>query len=169
MLPPIVLFDLDDTILGYTPAGDEAWQALCSTYGPKLGVGADALLTAVDAARNWYWDDDARHAHGRMNLQNARREIVATAFERLGNDDLNTAHVLADAFTELREELVRPFDGALETLDTLAGGKHRLGVLTNGETHRQQKKLDRFDLARYFGVVLIEALASGRPVIATRS
>jgi putative hydrolase of the HAD superfamily len=122
------------------------------------------LLAAIDRARGWYWSDPQRHRQGRMNMQSARRAIVRLAFEKLGLEKTEIADELADAFTQQREELVRPFPGAVETLQALRERGVRMGLITNGMAQFQRRKIERFGLAPFFELIQIESeFGEGKP------
>ncbi|HVN85701.1 MAG TPA: HAD family hydrolase [Candidatus Binatia bacterium] len=163
-LPPVMLLDLDDTILRFSAAGDECWRALCAEFAPGLGLTVQTLHDAIGRSARAYWADPERHRIGRLDLVAARRLIVRDAFTTLGCAADAEAVALADRFTFDREERVRPFDGAIETLQALRDHGTRLGLLTNGNGKFQRRKIDRFDLARLFDVILIEGeLGFGKP------
>jgi putative hydrolase of the HAD superfamily len=164
-LPPCLLFDLDDTLLVFSTAGDRCWESLCRRFAPRLlGVSSEALLAAINEVRTWYWSDLTRHRLGRMDMLNARREIVRMAFERLGQNDPLTAIELADAFTTEREGLVQPYPGATEMLVALQGRGIRMALITNGLASLQRPKLQRFNLERFFDPILIESeFGIGKP------
>jgi putative hydrolase of the HAD superfamily len=164
-LPRAVLLDLDDTILRYSAAADESWSQLCTAMAPRLrACQAADLLTAVKRSAAWYWSDAERHRVGRLDLRASRRRIVREALVSLGIQADHLAEELADQFTVLREELVRPFEGALETLQALRERQVGLGLLTNGSAEFQRKKIERFGLGRFFGVIVIEGeFGIGKP------
>ncbi|HUI27661.1 MAG TPA: HAD family hydrolase [Candidatus Kryptonia bacterium] len=163
-LPGVVLLDLDDTIVRFSAAGDECWDVLCSQFAPRLGVRTPDLRAAVDRSAQAYWSDAERHRVGRLDLRATRRVIVRTALGDLGVADDEIAQELADRFTVEREERVRPFPGAVETLRHLRDHGQRLGLLTNGSSEFQRRKIERFDLGRFFDVILIEGdLGFGKP------
>jgi putative hydrolase of the HAD superfamily len=165
LLPRFLLLDLDDTILDYTATGDACWESLCTSFAPRIGnIQPDELLSAIDRSRAWYWDDPERHRLGRMDLQNARRQVVHHAFEQLQIDNPPIAEELADTFTTTREELVRPFPGAVEALQAFQSQDIRMGLLTNGIANSQRSKIYRFHLEQYFDVILIESeFGVGKP------
>jgi putative hydrolase of the HAD superfamily len=163
-LPPVILLDLDDTILNFTAVGNECLEELCAAYAPRAGVSREALWGTVQNVRDWYWSDPDRHRRGRMDLQAARRELIGLVFERLRINDQTLANELADTFTVRREELVRPFPGAIEALNIFRKSGARLGLLTNGASRFQRAKIDRFGLARFFDLILIEGeFGVGKP------
>jgi putative hydrolase of the HAD superfamily len=164
-LPPVILLDLDDTILRYSAVADECWEHVCAHFAARLGnVSKDDLMAAITRYASWYWSDRERHRTGRLDMQRARRDVVRAAFAQLHLEGLSVADELADRFTTLREEWVRPFDGAREALAAFRDRGARLGLLTNGSAEFQRRKIERFDLARFFEVILIEGeLGFGKP------
>jgi putative hydrolase of the HAD superfamily len=93
----------------------------------------------------------------------ARRLIACSALSAHGIE-LDLCHRIADEMTDRKEDLVRPFDGALDVLHALRRRGHRLGLLTNGSAAFQRRKLLRFELAPLFEIVLIEGeLGFGKP------
>jgi putative hydrolase of the HAD superfamily len=155
-LPPVVLLDLDDTILNYTSVGDPCFQNLCAEFAPQVGVTPEELWASVQRSRDWYWSDLERHRAGRLDLKKARRVLVSLAFEQLGIDNQVVANELADSFTVRREELVHPYPGAIDVLQALRDRGARLGLLTNGTGRFQRAKISRFNLEHYFDLILIE-------------
>ena len=164
-LPPFLLFDLDDTILNFDGVSDLCWQQLCETVAPQLGgVTAGGLMSAIQSARAWFWSDPARHRRGRLDLLTARRELVAWAFDRLGVCEPALSQAMADAYTEQREELVYPFAGAIESLRRFQDQGIRMGLVTNVMAASQRKKIERFRLAEFFQIILIEGeFGVGKP------
>jgi putative hydrolase of the HAD superfamily len=164
-LPSAMLLDLDDTILASSDVADECWKALCLRYAPELpGVSAEKLYASISQWRHWFWSDAERHRVGRNDLQSARRQIVRMAFEDEGIDAPHIAQDLADAYTIEREKNVRPFPGAIETLQTLHERGIPIVLVTNGSSAFQRAKIDRFNLAKYFRAILIEGeFGVGKP------
>jgi len=97
MLPEAILFDLDDTILTFDAVAEEAWQDACRCCA-KRGEGIDPrrLYEAIGQARQWYWSDAERNRQGRLNLDEARRQVVLNALRRLGVADESLAAVAAE-------------------------------------------------------------------------
>ena len=163
-LPSVVLLDLDDTILRFSTAGDETWRDLCRAFAPGLGVSIEDLRDAIERSAREYWSDPARHRIGRLDLMRTRRHIVGGAFRELQLDAIGIAAELADRFTIEREDRVCPFPSSIETLQRLRDGGRRLGLLTNGSSEFQRRKIERFKLDRFFEVILIEGeIGFGKP------
>jgi putative hydrolase of the HAD superfamily len=123
------------------------------------------LLAAVDKARDWYWADAARHKSGRADLRGASARIVEMAFEACGcTAPEGLARRIGDAYRDGREAAIAPFPGAIETLEELQKRNIPLALITNGDAVVQRTKVERFELAGYFGHILIEGeFGFGKP------
>jgi putative hydrolase of the HAD superfamily len=163
--PRALILDLDDTILAHSDGAAECWDRACAEFTSLTG-GADParLRAAIDAYRDWFWSDSERHRRGRLDLDAAREEIVAGALRWLGTVSPAAARAIARRYSELREEGIRPFPGAVEALQELRQRDLRLALLTNGDGAAQRRKIDRFGLAEQFDCVLIEGeVGWGKP------
>ncbi len=156
-IPKYLVLDLDDTILDYTAPAVKVWLRLYDEFARRMNIPVERLQRAVDESRRWYWSDPERFREGRLDLKRARRIFLRDAFGKLGRTDLETADELADAFSREREIVVRPFEGAVEALETFQAGGSRMALLTNGESSLQRAKIERFRLARFFDAILIES------------
>lgn len=161
-LPEVLLFDLDDTILRFTAGQPNCWQLALERHVPERADHA-ALLDAIGVEGSDFWAPAGRAFWGRQNMHAARR-LIACAALAVHGVSVELCRLIADEMTERKEALVRPFDGAIEVLGELRQRGHRLGLLTNGSSEFQRKKLARFALEPLFDVVLIEGeLGYGKP------
>jgi len=163
-LPAAILLDLDDTILAYGGA-EECWRTVCSMFVSQVGVSSvEELLATINGVREWYWSDLERHRQGRLVMQETRRKIVSMAFSNLGIDCPDVARDLADTYAAVREGGVKPFPGAIDTIQHFRNRGVRLGLVTNGGSEMQRGKLERFGLESYFDCILIEGeFGVGKP------
>lgn len=160
-LPPVVLLDLDDTILRFSAGQPDAWALVLAERfsAPQL----DELLNAIALASDEFWSDPARAFWGRMNLRQAREQVALAALSQHGVAE-DVARAIGAKMTDAKHAQMRPFDGAFETLQALRAAGHRLGLLTNGCSTFQRAKLSRFQLEQFFELVLIEGeLGFGKP------
>jgi len=159
-----LLFDLDDTLLTYDGVSSEAWKDACEKYR-VANHDSRQIHETINKISEWFWSDAERHRNGRLDIKNARRQVVSMAFDELNIVDCEeTAINLADHFSELREKLMQPFPQAIETLEHLKKKHFPMGLITNGSEDVQKAKIIRFNLARFFDVILIEgAFGKGKP------
>lgn len=154
-LPRAILFDLDDTLIHAYARPEAAWLAVAEELADAIVplVAAEAAA-AISSHAQRFWADPERHRLWRQRIGAARREIVTGA---LGSAiSTEAAHRLADRFSVWREEGMRLFEGAHETLDALKSLGVRLALVTNGAVESQRPKVERFDLARRFDHIQIE-------------
>jgi putative hydrolase of the HAD superfamily len=163
--PRAILIDLDDTILSLNASVDLCWRTVCNRYATETtGLEAGKLLAAIDKTRGWYWSDPGRHRSGRLKLHSARREVVNLAFKSLDINDSAAADSLADDYGAEMEKCILPFPGAADTLEHFKKNNVLLALLTNGASEIQRKKIDRFNLAPAFDIILVEEeMGFGKP------
>lgn len=164
-LPKAILLDLDDTILDDSGSAKGCWRAACLAHDSELGtIEPAALLEAIERNRTWFWGDPVRHREGRLDMDAARREIVRMSLTDLGGDASSLAGRIAEAYGSRRDRAIQPLDDAIETVRWFREHGCRLALLTNGNGAAQRSKIDRFRLAEFFDVILIEGeLGFGKP------
>ena len=165
MLPKGILFDLDDTIISFADSGIASWRQICEMYYEECSFSnSDELFQLIRSTSDWYWSDKKRARKGRNDLHTSRKEVVRLALESVGITALDLVHRISDAHSETREKLIHFFPGAKETLEYLVAHDVSLALMTNGPAEYQRNKVKRFDLERYFDVVLIEGeIGYGKP------
>ncbi|MYB50552.1 MAG: hypothetical protein F4X72_15015 [Dehalococcoidia bacterium] len=83
-LPKALLVDLDDTILDSDSHADEVWLEVCREFAGRLEVVTpEELHCAVMDSRDWLWSDLERAPKGRLDLSQARRDILTRSLARL--------------------------------------------------------------------------------------
>lgn len=162
MTDRVLCFDLDDTILRFSAGQPDFWV---SALAQELDAGHDAaaLRRAIDPVSDTFWSDPLRAFHGRLHMHEARREIALAALAPLGVARECCLRI-ADHVTDQKEEHVRPFEGAIETLRVLREQRYRLALITNGSSAFQRRKIERFELGGLFELILVEGeLGFGKP------
>ena len=164
-MPDAIFFDMDATLIFWSTPAETVWESLARRYAVEAnGVEPGALLGVINRTRDWYWGDLERHRTGRLDLYQARREIVRLALTGLNIVNPELADKIADEFTLLREkdEAVAPEDIAV--LKHLGERGLRLALITNGGADVQRAKIKKFGLAPYFDNILIEGeFGCGKP------
>lgn len=162
-MPKGIMVDLDDTILANEVYKAQCWRTVASEYSDQLKNTA-RFIAKVEKASEWFWSDPLRHKQWRQDLRGARRRIVLMALKGVGNPDPQLAYSISESFSDLRDKEMRPFPGALETLQFLRESDIRLALVTNGSSESQRAKIDRFGLERYFEFIYIEGeQGAGKP------
>ena len=163
--PTAILVDLDDTIIESTGARDRAWESVSDHFGARVeGLTPESLLSAVGEYRKWYWSDPVRHREGRVEPRMALREQVEGTLRGLGFGAGALTDQIVDMFMETYEKELKPFPGATDTLEELGRRDIPLALVTNGGSDYQRRKIDRFELAQFFGYILVEQeFGAGKP------
>ena len=165
--PLALLVDLDDTIVSDSDRAGINWAAAVEAAVAVVPFPAEAVLAAIEIERDWYWSDPERHRVGRSDLIGARRSIVTAALRRaaIPETDLPTAIAAIMAAYGARTEADRgPFPGALDALRTFRELGIKLALVTNGAAEVQRAKIERFELAPLFDVIVVEGeFGLGKP------
>jgi len=163
--PRAVLLDMDDTLISDAIYAEECWQPVCEAYACRIGGLTPAgLFQAIDRYRAWYWSCPERHRRGRLDMDRARLEVTAGGLAALGVEDPALAQEIALAYSEVREARTDFFPDTVETLRALRERATLLGLLTNGESRMQRRKIERFGLAQYFDCIVVEGeFGCGKP------
>ncbi len=161
--PAAIFFDLDGTILDWQSGMEETWLAACEAHCDGSFAPTD-MHEAIRARRTWFWDDLERELRGRMDLDEACREIVRRAFEDLGLTGVGVAQRIADDYRAERRESIAPYPGAIETLEAMRTRGIPMALITNGEARNQRRSVERYDLGPFFECIVIEGeFGVGKP------
>ncbi len=159
-----LLVDLDDTLLDYTGGVDECWLGACTALADPARMTPEALAEAIARARRWFWSDPDRHRRERTDMHGAWSKIIAHALAEMGVPDEALATAIAQDFAERRWKRMALFAGVPETLSRLRERGVPLALVTNGDRTHQRRKIEQYDLARYFDTILIEGeFGAGKP------
>ena len=149
---PVVLFDLDDTLMAHRAAVDA---------GIALHMSERAYEAEHAAAQELWHDLEEEHYHaylaGRLTFEGQRRararDFALAHGEEL--DDLAAGAWFARYFERYRDSWSL-HDDAVPALDALAEALPgvRFGIITNGELGFQQAKLDRLGITDRFDHVV---------------
>ncbi len=156
--------DLDDTLVAFDLVTESTWRQVCDEYCTQgTSIKSAELYEAVTKESKWYWSDEERHRIGRNDIVSARRGIVKTAFEKYGFPVADATRV-ADRYSELRLLNMYLLPGVEETLHSIKGRNIPIAMISNGDSPIQRAKLARFDLEKYFDMILIEGeVGFGKP------
>ncbi len=156
-----LLLDLDDTLLDYSGGVDGCWAGACADAGAE--VGHAALVAALAETRRSFWSDPVTNRRERVDMLRAWTSIAAQALERCGGDPRLGA-AIAEAFAARRRAVMRLFPDAVRFLTALRDRGVPLALVTNGDAREQRAKIERHDLARFFGAIVIEGeFGAGKP------
>jgi putative hydrolase of the HAD superfamily len=169
-LPPLdsveaLLLDLDDTILDDRSGIRGAWRVVIRfLHEERPELAPLTIEAAIEERTDWFWSDPERERRGRLDLPRARFEILSGVLERLECPKAALAAPAAELYTQHRESSLLLAEGALDALMRLRAAFPRLALVTNGATGPQRAKIERFGLAPYFDLILVEGeFGLGKP------
>lgn len=161
---PVVILDLDDTLIDYTGASENCWRGICDESAVTLGLDGARLHATLMAQRVDFWADPELNRIGRHDLLEGSRIIVRRTLETFGVGDETLAATMAQQYQDRRIDLVFLFPESLATIEELRARGHRLAMITNGGAEGQRGKIVRFDLAKHFDYILVEGeFGHGKP------
>lgn len=159
-----MLIDLDDTLLASTEAGRHAMEVITRQIADDIAVPLAQVSQAIAEAYTWFWSDEERRAHARLDQAGARARIVERALELLRCTVPIDAEALGIRCVAERLRVLEPIPGALETVAELRRRGVRLALVTNGGAADQRAKIDRHAVDRRFDAVLVEGeVGFGKP------
>ena len=150
-----IFFDLDDTLFDFTTA---SFISLCRLWDESHEIRArfdnpEAFLDEYHIHNKRMWQ---LHESGRISADflKGERFRLTVAPERDDESTAKAMRLLNDRYLWLLGECDAPVEGARELLDHLSR-KHLIGVLTNGFTEAQYRKLRSTGLDRYIQRMVI--------------
>jgi putative hydrolase of the HAD superfamily len=159
-----LLLDLDDTLLDYSGGVDECWAGACHRVAAPAGVDPVRLIPQLARSRRWLWDDPVRHRMERTDMMGAWTKIVAHALAEVGAERDGLAAEVAEAYAESRWRRMALYPGVREALTCLRARGLPMALVTNGDARQQRRKIEQYELAPYFDVIVIEGeFGAGKP------
>lgn len=161
--PTAVFFDMDGTILDWQSGMEETWRASMERHNDG-SYEVHAMHELIRTRRDWFWSDPERARTGRLDLDEASRVIVRSAFEDAGLTALEVADSIANWYRRERAKALVPYPGAIETLEAFRSRDIPLALLTNGGATSQRASVERHNLEAYFHCIVIEGeFGAGKP------
>jgi putative hydrolase of the HAD superfamily len=162
MNPPVVFFDLDDTLLDHRSASQHGASRLFDHY-PALGaLGRGHFLSRWPELTEKHMDRYFEGATDYVAQRRARmRELFSWVSVEMSDAEADEAFGVYIAAYETR---FRTFDDVAPCLEMLEAAGVRIGIITNGQISTQRQKLDAIGLlVRVSPVVISEELGVHKP------
>lgn len=156
-----VFFDLDETLIEHTLTPQDIMRTVYDAH-PEVFDGVDRVTFGETLWRTandmWYMMFD-----GVLPGEIARLYMFKNALRALELDQ-TAAESMVDIFETTMLESTRPYPDAHATLDALREGGIALGIITNGYTVMQRKKIEHHGfLDRVHHVLVSEAVGAHKP------
>ncbi len=178
-MTPLLLFDLDDTLVAEVPAATASYEATARHAARRRDLDAERLARDVRTRARALWNATPVHPYClRVGISSSeamwcrfegggdeiawlrawapeyRRAAWRDALAQQGIDDAELAAELAERFPRERRARHEVFADVVPGLDELQR-RHRLALITNGASCLQREKLDASGLADRFDAVVV--------------
>jgi len=163
--PAAIFFDMDGTLLDWQTGMDQHWRDVCELgCADARGLEAGVLYDAIVERRTWFWADPARAKDGRMDLNEASRQIVLHAMRDLAHNDEALAGRIATEYRARRLAAIACYPGAIDVVREVRRRGIRTALITNGGGTAQRHSVERFGLDALFDCIVIEGeFGCGKP------
>jgi 5'-nucleotidase len=154
-----VFFDLDNTLI---PTREVERAALAASWAAVFGSsGAMDPIALQKAIRNVY---ETRFGYGTpgyveladLSAEKLAAELWTDVLAPWGLPAGDAVERLIHAYSEAERALLAPTAGALDTLDTLRAAGLKLGLITNGASAIQRRKLKVLAWEDFFDTVVVD-------------
>lgn len=155
MTPKWIFFDLDDTLFDFSSASlislRKLWKEIPEIQ--EMFATAETFIDEYHIHNKRMWD---LHERGEITADFLKGERFRLTIVPDRNDEeaIRFSRFLNDRYLWLLGECNTPMEGAKDMLDKLSK-KYLIGVLTNGFTEVQYRKLKTTDLDRYIQRMVI--------------
>jgi putative hydrolase of the HAD superfamily len=156
-----ILFDLDFTLVDNDVGWRELWPPVAAQFAERYpGFDPDEFLSRSYAFADGHYELLLR---GEIDYDTYRRDYVRHGLEPWGELD----DELFAAYSEARSrsiDLIELFEDAVETIRGLRAGGLKIGILTNGPSELQRRKLRRIGIEQEVDAVAIsEEIGASKP------
>lgn len=152
---PILLMDLDNTLLDFNQQEAAAMEKMLSEHGEELTPERLSLFRAINA-QHWEWLEE-----GRITRQQTLVGRFEVFFSKL--DLPLDAQSAEDSYAKHLCEGYYFVPGAQELLEKLYGN-YRLFIISNGSADIQAARLKSSGIGKYFeGIFISEQLGATKP------
>ena len=149
-VPPVLFFDLDNTLIDHSGALDRALRDVCDRWPDFLTAhDIDEALSAFERINDALW---VMYAEGTITPADIRRKRFEQWFDwlgvRAGENGFPDALVASEFYMDRYATASRAYPGVLEMLEVLAR-RHVIGIITNGFVGAQSRKLAVSGVEKY--------------------
>ena len=133
-----ILFDLDFTLIDNERGFQQLWPPIAERFGARYpGFDPEEFLARTVELSNSHYTLLLR---GEIDFETYRRDLVRHGLEPWGELDEGLFHEYNEARTR-SVDLIELYDDAVETIRALKAAGLKIGILTNGPSELQRRKL----------------------------
>ncbi|MEX2015285.1 MAG: HAD family hydrolase [Candidatus Hydrogenedentales bacterium] len=156
-----VFFDMDETLIEHHQTGEELIRATFRAFAHRLeGIHEDKFATMLWHKANDLWQ---MMFDGVLSGEVARPYTFINTLRAFKADDA-LAHDMLEDFEQRMVQATRLMPGALEVMDTLRDAGKVVGVVTNGYTLMQMRKVEAHLIHEHADFVIVsEQVDSHKP------
>lgn len=150
-----VFFDLDRTLMDFEIAEDTGIKKVFDTYRSQIFMDFQEFRATWKKWAQIFFD---QYSEGKLTFDQQRQARVAKSFE-LNNSILDADQVKErfNLYWDAYEEAYDLFADSMPLLNRLKDAGIPLGLITNGDSANQRKKLAKTKLDQIFNPILISA------------
>lgn len=148
-----IFFDLDRTLWDFERNSEQALKLLFQKYDlvNKLSVSFVQFLETYKEQNDKLWQ---KYREGQIKKDELRQYRFDLSFKHFGYKNESMALQFNDEYVVESSSQTHLIDNTIEVLDYLFP-KYDLHIITNGFVEAQTVKLDRCNLRKYFGQIVI--------------
>lgn len=156
-----ILFDLDFTLVDNDVGWRQLWPPVAERFARQYpGFDPDEFLSRSYTFADGHYELLLR---GEIDYDTYRRDYVRHALEPWGELDDELFAAYSDARTR-SVDLIELFEDAVETIRDLRGRGLKIGILTNGPSELQRRKLRRIGIEQEVDAVAVsEEIGASKP------
>lgn len=143
------IFDLDDTLCNYEITVEEAL-----TYAFDEAGFSSAIIDREDLQRGFEEEFEKEMGNQNSPDKGFRKRVFFNLLRDRDSFSKSDIEKVSDYFRQIREEKLNLVDGAKDLLNRLAENR-RLGLLTNGPSTLQCRKIEILDIAPLFETIVV--------------
>lgn len=144
-----ILFDLDNTLIDEEFAKVSAIQFLYNKFRKLTNLDEQTFLSRYRYSIPKYYK---MYTDGRLTYDEQRKQGIFYTFDNFRISDEAIISII-DSFHESYQNCWRLYDQTEEVLNHFRS--NGIGLITNGSSKQQNRKIDKLNLRKYFNFVLI--------------
>lgn len=152
-----IFFDLDRTLIDFDTASEKGIKTIFENFNSEIKMNFNEFMSEWKKWAQIYFDE---YSQGKWTHWEQKRLRLWKTFAmngvELSNEEADRRFKI---YEKIYEDNIQPFSDVFPVLENLKNSKIQMGIITNGEEPQQYKKLERFNLKKYFDPVVVSSSA----------